>query len=158
MIENIEPKLVCRLHIFLDDFLYCRYWFLSLDSFLDQFVHLIQVDSGLSNEIIEPNHIFVPDLDSKNVRVHVFGFGRVEDGELEAVVEVTNGSASPVDVGLLEIAFADESSNKDIVGFHLLVFEYTVLCAPDNDSELILIPRRRGDLNRRIYKPLLLFH
>ncbi len=61
-------------------------------------------------------------------------------------------------VSLLEVAFADESSDKDVVGFHLLVLEDTVLSAPDDDSKFVLIPRRRGDLDRRVYEPFLLFH
>ena len=121
-------------------------------------MHLVQIDPCLADEIVESNHIFVPNLNSKNVRVHILRFCWVEDWKLETVVEATNWSACPMDVGFLEIAFPDEASDEDIVGFHLLIFVYTVFGAPDNDSEFVFVPWGRSDLDGRINQPIFLIN
>jgi hypothetical protein len=63
-----------------------------------------------------------------------------------------------MDVSFLEVAFPDEASDENIVGFHLLIFVYTVFGAPDNDSEFVFIPWRRSDLDGRINQPFFLLN
>ncbi len=59
-----------------------------------------------------------------------------------------------MDISLLVVALSNMSSDKDIIGLKLLIFKYTCFCAPNYNSELILIPWRRGNFNDRIDKPL----
>lgn len=63
-----------------------------------------------------------------------------------------------MNICLLIITFSNLSPDKNIVRFKLLIFEYTLFCAPNNYSEFILIPRWRGYFYNWLDKPFFLLY
>ena len=90
MIVDVIPKFVSDGKVFLLDFHASFDRFSSFHSFLDNFMHLIEVDSCLSNEIVVPNKISIPYLHCKDVRIHIFRFGRIENWEFKSIIETSN--------------------------------------------------------------------
>ena len=158
MIENLKPELICRPHIFFNDLLDRSDRLFSFDGFLNNSVHFVQIYPSLTDKIIEANHIFVPNLHSKNIRVHVFGLRWIKYWKFKSVIKISNRSTCPMNVCLLIITFSNLPSDKNVVRFKLLVFENTLFCAPNNHSEFILIPRWRGYFYNWFYKPFFLLY
>ena len=143
--------LLFHLHAGLDSFS-------SLDCLLNDLMDNIQVDSCLSNQVVIPNQVSIPDLNSKNIRIHIFRFRRIKDWEFKTIVETSYSSTSPMSISFLRFWSSNDSSNKDIIGFHLNIFKHTVISFPDNDPQLILIERRRMNFMCRGIDPFLLFN
>lgn len=53
-------------------------------------MYFVQINPGLSDQIVISNKISIPYLHRKYIGVHVLGFGRVADWKLEAIVEVAS--------------------------------------------------------------------
>lgn len=121
-------------------------------------MNLVEIYSGLADQIVVPNDISVPDLDGKHIRVHVLGFWRVVDGKLHSVVEVANRSACPMCVSLLKLVSANSCSHKYVIRLHFDVLEDAVVGFVNNYSQLISYEWRRLDLMSWSIQPLFLFN
>lgn len=67
MIVDVKPKPIGYCKVFLLDLHTGLDRLSSFDSFLDDFVDLVKIDSGLSDEIVEAYEISVPNLYGEDV-------------------------------------------------------------------------------------------
>ena len=158
MVEDIKPKSLSNCEILLFYFHTCLNWLSSLYCFLDYLVYFVKIDSCLTYQVVETNQISVPDLNCKNVGIHILRFRRIVNREFKSIVEITNWSTSPMSISFLRLASTDNSSNKNIIRFHLYIFVDTIICFPNDNSELILIKRWRMNLMNRSTNPIFLFN
>ena len=142
VIVNIIPKFICDGEILFLDFHTCLDRFSPFYSFLDDFVNLIQIDSCFSNQVVVANQVSVPNLNSKNIWIHILRFWRIKYREFETIVETSNWSTCPVSVSLLGFWCSNNTSDKDIVWLHFDIFVHTIISFPNDNSEFILVKRR----------------
>ena len=157
VIVDIIPKLISDGEILFFNFHTCLDRFSSFDSFLNYFVNLVQVDSSFSNQIIVSNQISIPNLNSENIWIHILRFRRIKYWEFETVVKTSNWSTCPVSISLLRFRSSYHTSNKNIVWLHLYILVNTVICFPDNNSQLIFVKWRGMDLVSWSIDPFFLF-
>lgn len=134
LVVNIKPKSISDYKIFLLDFHCSLDCFPSLDRFLDNFVYFVEIYPSLSYQVVETNDILVPDLQDEDIRVHIFGFRRVFDFELESIVKAAHCSAGPVNISFLRLRSANHPAHKYIIRFRFHIFIHAVICLPDNNS------------------------
>lgn len=115
LIVHIKEELLGNLHALLNN-LHLRIGRLPpLHGLLHQPMYPIQIDPRLPHHIIIPNHILIPQLHRKRIRVEFLGFGWVLNLELPPPIEGASASAAPMDVGLLWVAVADVTSYVEVV-------------------------------------------
>lgn len=154
VIVDIEPKLISDGEVLLFNLHASLHGLPPFDGLLDNLVNVVHVYPCFSNQVVEPDQVAIPDLNSKDVRVHVLGLWRIVHRELEPIVEVALRSAGPVRVSLLRLRSADNPAHEYIVGLHLNVFVDTVIGGVDNDPEFVLVKGRRMYLMGRSGDPL----
>lgn len=115
MVVDIKPKFVSQSHIFLNYLFRSHDRFLSLDSFLNNLMHFIEIYLALSNKIIIADNILIPNLDNKDIGVHILGFGWVKYVEFKSIVKISDRPARPMYICLLIITSADLAPDKDVV-------------------------------------------
>lgn len=101
MTIDIEPEPIGDGKIFFFDFHAGLHWFFPFNSFLNDFMDFVEIYSRLSNQVVETYQVSIPNLNSKDIRIHVFRFRGIEDREFETVIEVSDRSACPMCVCLL---------------------------------------------------------
>jgi len=158
VVEYIKPKSISNCEILLFYFHISLHWFSSFYCFLYYLMYFVKIDSCLTYQIVETNQISIPYLNCKYVGIHILRFRRIVDRKFKSIIEITNCSTSPMSISLLWLASTYNTSNKDIIWFHLHIFVDTVICFPNYKPELILIKRWRMNLMNRSTNPIFLFY
>ena len=158
-VEDVEPEAISNGEVLLFDLHLCLHRFsLSFDCLLDDPMDFVEIDPCLSYQVVVSNEVSIPNLNSEDVRVHIFWLWRVVDWELEPVIEVSDRSASPMGVSLLRLSCSDSCPHVDIIRFHLHILIDAFICLPHNDSELEFVKRRRCNRVCWSIEPLLLLN